>query len=316
MAVILPPGRAQRRLVRHTTQHFMQAKDYRDLFILAAIWGSSFLFMHLSVDEFGPFALVEVRLGLSSLFLLAVAGIRGRLGPLWRNARRIAVVGLFAAGLPFLLFNVAAQSVPAGVMAIINAMTPLFGALIARLWLKEKLSPSRIAGLMLGFAGIVLLVGPNLSFNAGGMGLGIVACVTAALCYGYAASYTTRYLKGVDPLALAAGSVTSGALAMLPAAILTWPDAPVSAASWAAATALALLCTGLAYIIFYGLIDRVGATRSITVTFLVPIFGIFWGAVILGETVTLHMLGSAAIVLLGTLLATGFIGAGKPRTAG
>lgn len=290
----------------------MQAKDYRDLFILAAIWGSSFLFMHLSVGEFGPFALVEVRLGLSAIFLLIVAGLRGRLGSLWRHARRIAVAGIFAAGLPFLLFNFAAQSVPASMMAIINAMTPLFGALIARLWLKEHLSNSRILGLMVGFTGIVLLVGKDLSFDAGGMGLGILACLTAALCYGYAASYTTRYLKGIDPLAIAAGSISAAAIAMLPTAIIAWPDTPVSAGSWAAAAALALLCTGLAYIIFYGLIDRVGATRTITVTFLVPVFGIFWGAVILSEPLSLRMLISAAVVLLGTLLATGFIGAGKP----
>lgn len=294
----------------------MQAKDYRDLFILAAIWGSSFLFMHLSVGEFGPFALVEVRLGLSALFLLIVAGLRGRLAPLWRHARHIGVAGLFAAGVPFLLFNFAAQSVPAGVMAVINAMTPLFGALIARLWLKEHLSPSRIAGLLIGFAGIVLLVGADLRFDAGGMGLGILACVTAALCYGYAAAYTTRFLKGVDPLAIAAGSISAAALAMLPTAIVAWPDTPISAGSWAAAAALALLCTGLAYIIFYGLIDRVGASRTITVTFLVPVFGIFWGAVILSEPLSLRMLGSAAIVLLGTLLATGFIGASKRGTTG
>jgi drug/metabolite transporter (DMT)-like permease len=290
----------------------MQAKDYRDLFLLAAIWGSSFLFMHLSVDDFGPFPLVEVRLGLSALFLLAVAGMLGRLAPLWRNVRRIAIVGLFAAGFPFLLFNVAAQSVPASVMAVINAMTPLFGALIARLWLKERLTPPRILGLGLGFLGIVLLVGPNLTFEAGGMGPGALACVAATLCYGYAASYTTRHLKGVDPLAMAAGSVTSGALAMLPAAILTWPEGPVAAGSWAAAVALALLCTGLAYILFYGLVDRVGASRSITVTFLVPVFGIFWGVMVLGESITLHMLGSAAVVLLGTLLATGFMGSRNP----
>lgn len=294
----------------------MQAKDYRDLFILAAIWGSSFLFMRLSVGEFGPFALVEVRLGLSALCLMAVAGMRGRLAPLWLHARRIAVAGFFAAGLPFLCFNFAAQSVPASVMAVMNAMTPLFGALIARIWLKEHLSASRIAGLAIGFSGIVLLVSRSLSFDAGGMGPGIIACLIASLCYGYAACYTTRYLKGVDPLSLAAGSVTAAAIAMLPAAVVAWPDTPVSTSSWAAAAALAMLCTALAYLIFYGLIDRVGASRSITVTFLVPVFGIFWGAVILSEPISMHMLGSAAIVLLGTLLATGFIGARRPAPSG
>ena len=289
----------------------MQAKDYRDLFILAAIWGSSFLFMRLAVGDFGPFALVEVRVGLSALFLLIVAGLRGKLGILWRNARHIAVAGVFAAGIPFLLFNVAAQSVPAGVMAVINAMTPLFGALIARVWLKEQLTRARVAGLAIGFSGIVILVWGDLSFEAGGMGVGVLACLAAALCYGFAASYTTRFLKGVDPIALAAGAITASAIVLLPLAVYAWPATPISAASWAAAIALALFCTGLAYIIFYGLIDRVGATRSITVTFLVPLFGILWGLLFLHEPVSPRMLGATAIVLLGTLLATGFIGGGK-----
>ena len=290
----------------------MQAKDYRDLFILAAIWGSSFLFMHLSVGDFGPFALVEIRVGAGALFLLAFAGLRGRLSAIWRNAGHISVVGVFAAGLPFLCFNIAAQSVPASFMAVINAMTPLFGAIIARLWLKEILTPARIIGLMLGFTGIIVLVWRDLSFEAGGMGPGVITCLTASLSYGYAACYTTRYLKGVDPLAMAAGSVTAAAIVLMPLAIYFWPDTPISGAAWAAALALALLCTGLAYIIYYGLIDRVGATRSITVTFLVPLFGIFWGALILHEPLSLRMLAGTAIVLLGTLLATGFLGAPRP----
>lgn len=288
----------------------MQAKDYRDLFLLAAIWGSSFLFMRLSVEEFGPFALVEVRVGFGAIFLLIFAGWRGRLGALRRHAAHISVVGIFAAGLPFLCFNIAAQTVPTGFMAVINAMTPLFGALIARIWLKEYLTRARVAGLMIGFTGIVILVGNDLSFDAGGLGPGVLACLAASLCYGFAASYTTRYLKGVDPLAIAAGSVTAASVALLPLALYAWPAAPVSASSWAAGLMLALLCTGLAYIIFYGLIDRVGASRSITVTFLVPLFGIFWGAVILHEPLSLRMLAGTAVVLLGTLLATGFIGAG------
>ena len=293
----------------------MQAKDYRDLFILAAIWGSSFLFMHLSVGDFGPFALVEIRVGGGALFLLIFAALRGRLGAIWQNAGHISVVGIFAAGLPFLCFNIAAQTVPASFMAVINAMTPLFGALIARLWLKEILTPPRIAGLMLGFTGIVFLVWRDLGGGSGSMGPGVLACLTASLSYGYAACYTTRYLKGVDPLAMAAGSVTAAAIVLLPMAIYFWPATPISATAWASALSLAVLCTGFAYIIYYGLIDRVGATRSITVTFLVPLFGIFWGAVILHEPVGMRMLAATAIVLLGTLLATGFIGAGKSSGA-
>lgn len=255
----------------------MQSKDYRALFLLAAIWGSSFLFIRLSVEDFGPLALTEVRVGFSALFLLVVATVRGRLGALWRHAPAIGISGIFAAGLPFLCFNIAAQTVPASFMAVINAITPLFGALIARAWLKEQLSGWRIVGLLIGFAGIVVLVWSDLSFEEGGMGLGVLTCMTASLSYGFAACYTTRYLKGVDPIAIAAGSVTAAAIVLLPLAIATWPDTAISTRSWAAASALALLCTGLAYIIFYGLIERVGASRTITVTFLVPLFGIFWG---------------------------------------
>lgn len=293
----------------------MQAKDYRDLFLLAAIWGSSFLFMRLGVAEFGPFALTEVRLGLSALMLLTVAALRGRLGTIRQHARHIGVVGIFAAGIPFACFSYASQSVPAGVMAVINAVTPLCGALIAWLWLREQLTPARILGLAVGFSGILVLVWDDLSFGPGTMGAGVLACLFASVCYGIAASYTTRYLKGVDPIALAAGSITSAALFVLPAAVIMWPDTPVSAGSWLAGSALALLCTGVAYIIFYGLVDRVGATRSITVTFLVPLFGILWGALILHEPLTLRMLTGTAVVLLGTLLATGFIGSRPPPAA-
>ena len=291
----------------------MQAKDYRDLFTLAAIWGSSFLFMRLSVGEFGPLALSEVRVGLSALFLLTVAGLRGRLSSLIQNAGPICFSGVFAAGLPFLCFNYAVQTVPTGLIAVLNAITPLFGALIARIWLKERLTRSRVAGLLIGFAGIIILVGGGLTGVASGMELGILACLTASLCYGFAACFTTRYLRGIDPIAVAAGSVTGAALFLMPFAIAAWPETPISGESWAAAITLAIVCTGLAYIIFYRLVDRVGASRSITVTFLVPLFGILWGTLLLDEALTLRMMVGTAIVLLGTLLATGFIGAGQSR---
>src|SRR5690606_27167573 len=152
-------------------QSFMQAKDYRDLFTLAAIWGSSFLFMRLSVGEFGPLALSEVRVGLSALFLLTVAGIRGRLAVWIQNAVPICGSGIFAAGLPFLCFNYAVQTVPTSLIAVLNAITPVFGALIARIWLKERLTGSRVLGLFLGFVGIIVLVGGGFSGIASGMEL-------------------------------------------------------------------------------------------------------------------------------------------------
>ena len=271
--------------------------------------------MHLSVGDFGPLALVEIRVGFAALFLLTVAGLRGQLAPLWRNVRHIALGGIFAAGIPFLLFNYAAQSVPSGMMAVINAMTPMVGALVARVWLKEHLTLARLVGLCLGFTGIVILVWGDISFTRSGSGLGVIACLAASSCYGFAACYTTRYLKGVEPMAMATGSISASAILLMPTAVMAWPTTPVSGLAWAAALALSLVCTGLAYIIFYGLIDRVGASRSITVTFLVPIFGILWGMIFLSEPLTLRMIVATVIVLLGTLLATGFIGARATKSA-
>jgi len=270
--------------------------------------------MHLSVGDFGPLALVEIRVGFAALFLLTAAGLRGQLAPLWKNVRHIALAGIFAAGIPFLFFNYAAQSVPSGMMAVINAMTPMVGALVARVWLKEHLTLARLVGLCLGFTGIVILVWGDISLARSGSGLGVIACLAASSCYGFAACYTTRYLKGVEPMAMAAGSISASAILLMPTAVIAWPSTPVSGLAWAAALALSLVCTGLAYIIFYGLIDRVGASRSITVTFLVPIFGILWGMIFLSEPLTLRMIVATAIVLLGTLLATGFIGAGATKS--
>lgn len=291
----------------------MQPKDLRQLFLLAALWGGSFIFMRVAVPEFGPIALIETRVSISAAFLLIVAALMGKMPSLLANWKAIAVSGFLNVVLPFFCLAVAIQTLEAGTLSIINALVPLFGGLIARIWLGERLSWQRVAGLFIGFTGIMVLVLDSLSFSRGGMGWVVLIALGGPFFYGVGACHMTKYLKGVEPIACAAGSMLSASIIMLPAAIWMWPATAISTISWLSVITLAIVCTGIAYIIFYGLIARVGASRTITVTFLIPPLGIFWGVVLLNEPLTVNVVLGAAIVLAGTLLATGFIGSEAAR---
>ncbi|WP_298052028.1 DMT family transporter [uncultured Paenalcaligenes sp.] len=285
----------------------MNAHDLRNLFLLAAIWGGSFLFMSVAVSDFGAWPLMLIRVGVAALALWAVIWWQKKWDSLCQFWRPIAFVGVVNAAIPFTLYAYAAHYLPTGTMAVINAMTPLFGALIARIWLHEHLSLSRFIGLIIGFSGIIFLVYEKLFFADHHQSLAVLASIIATCSYGVAASFSTKYLKGADSIAVTTGSLTSATLCILPFALWYWPTTPISATSWGAALALALLCTSVAYVIFYRLIATIGGAKSVTVTFLVPPFGIIWGVLLLGETFGLNELLSTAFVLLGTLLATGFL---------
>ncbi len=285
----------------------MGAQDLRQLLLLAAIWGSSFLFMRLAVEDFGTWPLMLVRVGFASLAMLAVVWWQKKWQAIQQYWAAMAFVGIVNAAIPFTLYVYATQHLPTGTIAVINAMTPLFGAIIAKLWLGEHLSGSRFLGLVLGFGGIVCLVYDKLFFNDLHQSLAVLASLAATFSYGIAASFSTKYLKGADPIAVTAASFSSATLCVLPFAIWFWPTQSISLESWSSALLLSLLCTAFAYIIFYRLVASIGGARSVTVTFLVPPFGIIWGVLLLNESFGFNEFFSAALVLLGTLLATGFL---------
>lgn len=287
----------------------MKTRDLTDLFLLAAIWGASFLFMRMGASEFGPIALAAVRVAGAALFLLPLAFARGQTAPLGTHTGHLIVAGLFTSALPFLCFSFAALSITAGLSSIFNATTPLFGAVVAWLWLKDRIAPLRALGLAIGFAGVVWLAWDKASFKPGAdaTGWAVLACLAAALCYGFSATYAKRFLTGVPPLAVAAGTQTAAALFLAVPAWLAWPHAMPSARAWLATIALALLCTGLAYILYFRLMSRVGPTNTITVTFLIPAFAVLWGWLFLDEGVTPAMLIGSAVILIGTALATGVL---------
>lgn len=286
----------------------MSAQDLRNLLLLAAIWGSSFLFTQLGALEFGAAPLILIRVGAASIMLLGIMALQGKLSTILPYWRPILVIGVLNAAVPFTCYAFAATRLETGLISIINAMTPLFAALIARLWLKEALSGLRIVGLIIGFVGITSLVYDKLNFSQGAEGWAILASLTATVFYGLAASYSTRHLRGAEPMAVVAGSLTAATVMLAPFGWWLWPSTPISAMAWGSALSLSLLCTGVAYLIFYRLVASVGGARTVTVTFLVPPFGVMWGVLLLGETLTAQVVIGTTIVLLGTLLATGFIG--------
>ena len=285
----------------------MKSSDVTELFALAALWGASFLFMRMGAAEFGPVALSAVRVTGAALFLMPLLLWRGQLGALRAHWWPILMVGVTNSALPFLFFSYAALSLTAGLSAIFNASSPLFGALIAWLWLKDRLTPVRVLGLLVGFAGVLWLAWDKASFKPGGTGWALLASLAGPLCYGASASFTKRHLAGVPTLAVAAGSQLGAALVLVLPAVLWWPATAPSGHAWGAAAMLAVLCTGLAYLLYFRLIANVGPANAIAVTFLVPAFAVLWGALLLGEQVTTAMLAGCAVILLGTGLATGLL---------
>jgi drug/metabolite transporter (DMT)-like permease len=289
----------------------MKQRDLVELFALGALWGGSFLFMRLGAADFGPLALVFIRVAGAALMLMPVLLARGEGPALRRHWRAIAAVGVVNSVLPFVLFSVAALALTAALMSVFNATASIWGALVAWLWLGERLTPSRVLGLLIGMAGVIGLAWGKADFKPGALGispaLGIAACVVATVFYGIGANLSRRYLVGVPPMAVAAGSQLVAAGVLLLPALWAWPAHTPGPAAWLNALALAVLCTGLAYVLYFRLIARAGASNAMAVTFLIPGYAMLWGWLVLAEQPTLTMLVGCAVILLGTALSTGLL---------
>ncbi|NMH60835.1 DMT family transporter [Alteromonas ponticola] len=282
----------------------MPVKDVVALLLLGAIWGGSFIFMRVAVPEFGIFALVEVRTLLATLVLLVVLVFKGGMQDMLVHWKAIALIGAINTAIPFALFNYSSLHLEAGVNAILNATAPMFGALIAFVWLSDKLTKPAVLGLIIGFLGVAVISAQKI----GEQGISILPIITALLattCYGLAASMMKKYLQGVRPLAVATGSQASASLLLLPLALYTMPEAMPSAVAWNNAIALAVLGTGIAYILYFSLIANVGPAKAITVAYLVPLFGIVWGLIFLSEALSVQTLIGGGLILTGVALTTG-----------
>ncbi len=279
--------------------------------LLAAIWGSSFLFTRIAVVEFGALPTAGLRVAIASAILLPLLMQQRQSGLLARHWKQLFVVGVLNSAIPFACFAFALLSISTGLSGILNATVPLFGALIAWLWLHDRPDLSRSVGLMVGFAGVATLAWNKASFAPNASGIapawGVLACLLATLCYGVAASFTKRHMAGVPPLVLAAGSQLAATLALSPFVFVFWPAHETSHNARAAVAVLGVLCTGVAYVLFFRIIERAGPARALSVTFGVPVFAVFYGVTLLGETVTPWMVGCGVVIVAGTLLSTGLV---------
>jgi len=280
------------------------------LLTLAALWGSSYLLTRVGAGEFGAWPFAEMRAGIAACLLLPLVAWRPGFSSLRSHWRQVALIGLTQSALPTVLFGFASQFIPTGLSAILAATTPLFTAALSRVWLDERLGFSRLVGLGVGLVGVTWLVWGNvvpLASDRGNILLACAACLGAATLYSISAIYTRRRAAAVPPLVVAAGSQLAATLMLLVPAVWSWPARVPSAPAWGALGVLSVACTAVAYVIFYSLIARAGAARAVSVTYLLPGFGVLWGALFLHEPITLSLLIGCATVLVGTALSNGVL---------
>jgi drug/metabolite transporter (DMT)-like permease len=280
----------------------MTPRDTLLLAGLAAIWGASFIFLRLAAPAFGALALAETRVLLAGIALLAYAVVIGRGIPRFADWRTHLVIGAFNSGIPFALFSFAALHIGASYMAVLNATSPLFGALFGATLGRERIGGGKIVGLLLGIAGVALLVGLGPVAMTGWTVAAAAASLGASACYAFAGQYAKAHGAIMTPLALALGSQLAAAAVLALPTLFALPSTLPPPSAVASAVALALVCTAAAYLAYFRLLVRIGPVRALTVTFLIPVFGLLWGALFLGEPITAGMIAGCATVLLATRL--------------
>ena len=321
----MPPGRARAAtctsengasasLLFVTMHSFAQSRGPRRpmslaslvrLLALSAIWGASFLFMRLGAPVLGPVTLIAGRVLSAALFLAIVGAVLRKPLHLRRNGLHYLVLGLFNSALPFLLFAFAARTLSASLMAILNATAPIWAAVIGAAITRTMLPGRALSGLALGVVGVALLVGFDPSTLRAGAPLAIALGLGAAFSYGIATHYAKSARK-VEPFANAHGSMWGATLLVVPLLPFAPPAAVPSLAIALSVLALGVVCSGIAYLLYFRLVADEGAASALTVTFLVPVFGVLWGHLFLGEPLGWNTLAGAGIVIVGTALVTGF----------
>ncbi len=297
----LPPGGYRAPMINSV----MNRGEWGILLALALIWGAAFMFIGVAVSHVDPLTYVWLRLSIAAGGMLVFMKLSGnRLGLPRQVWGSILLLALLNNALPFTLFGWGQTHIASGLASILNATTPIWGVLVAHLFTDdERLTPRKIAGVLLGFGGVAVMIGPTLLADIGTNALAQLACVAAALCYAIAAVWARRFRRmGLSPMSVTTGQLSAGALMMLPLAMLidqpwTQPIPPLTA--WGAIVALALLCTAFGYVLYFKLIDSAGATNALLVTLLVPPFAILFGSLLLDEVLAPQDFAGLALIALG-----------------
>ena len=277
----------------------MSARHIALLVVLAAIWGGAFSLIRNAVPALGPLGLSAVRLAVAALIMVGYLRATGGRVQWRRDWRALAVVGIFGAALPFPLFAYGATQWPAGILAIINATVPLWGAVIARIWLGDRITAVAVLGLVFGIGGVALLTGFDSVAVSASAALALAAALGASLCFAVSGVAAKALGAGIPAPALGTGVLIIGTAFNAPLTALAPPQA-ITAFALANAVLLGVLASAVATVLYLRLIQEIGPTRSMTVTFLIPVWGIFWSALLLGEPVTTEMVGACVLVLIGT----------------
>jgi drug/metabolite transporter (DMT)-like permease len=283
----------------------MNRRDWATLVTLALIWGGAFLFIGIAVRHVPPLTYVWLRLTVAAAAMWIYLKLCGeKLGlprEVWGS---ILLLALLNNALPFTLFGWSQQHIACGLAAIITATTPIWGVIVAHFLTRdERMSPRKIAGVLLGVAGVVTMIGPSLLANIGAGALPQLACITASLAYALAAVWARRFRRlGLSPMSVTTGQLTAGAAMMLPMALIVdqpWTHAFPPLSAWGAIIALALACTAFGYVMYFRLIDSAGATNALLVTLLVPPVAILLGAVFLGESLAVQDFLGLGLIAIG-----------------
>lgn len=278
----------------------MRRADATRLVVLAALWGAAFLFMRIVAPVLGPLIAADGRILMASA-ALAIYFRAVRFDPQWRQWwREYAIVGTMNTALPFVLYAYAAIHIPAGLSAVLNATAPIWGALLAAALLRERLTLARSLGLLFGIAGVALITRPEPGFAY--PPLAIAAALGGALCYAIAGVYLRRRAQGAPGRGMALGTQLAAGILLAPFAVLSAPLAPVTPLVLACLFAMAIFSGAVAYVLYFRLISDIGPIPSLTVTYLIPVFGVLFGALFLGETLGAWTLAGGALVVLGTVL--------------
>ena len=280
----------------------MRSADLLRLISLAAIWGASFLFMRVLAPVVGVLWSAEVRVGLAGIALLAMMFVTGRAMNFRENWKSFLILGTINSALPFALYSYAALSISAGYSAIVNATSPLWGAVMGAAFLGERLTLRKMAGMAIGVLGVAFLVrlGP-VEFNSK-LVLAVLACVGATLCYAIVGIYTKKKLTGLTSMQMATGSQVGAAFVLLPFLPLAPVQGEITATIAMVGVSLALLCSAVAYLIYFRLMADLGPTKALTVTFLIPLFALLWGYLFLNEHITMNTVIGCAGVVMATWL--------------
>lgn len=275
-------------------------RDMFELLLLSGIWGSSFLFLRIASPVFGPVFLIEMRVLSALAVLLPLCLYLGKQNDIINNWRNILFLSLTNMSVPFCLLAFATLSITAGLASVLNATVPFFAALFAFIFWSQRLSKMAVLGMVIGFVGVIVLVlDPSSASPISGNLIAILAAILACSLYGLAANITAQRLQGISGVAVTTGSLLMASICLAPFAIWQRPEVMPTGPIWLSVIALGVLCTGFAYVLFYRLLTRIGPHKTLSTTFLLPVFSILWGKLFLAESITLFMVIGGILILLG-----------------